>query len=141
MTRNGGSALLLGLRLLGLQDRVPVAARGGAQGGLRVDAGLLGGERERQQALTGVGGVLAGCGHGQARLAGPGAELGGERERGLAEGDFPAGSMGPKMESAARFVEESAGGRALVTDAASLVAAVNGEGGTWIIPDDAAVTA
>ena len=29
-------------------------------------------------------------------------------ERGLAEGEFPAGSMGPKMESAARFVEESA---------------------------------
>src|SRR5262245_16309283 len=31
-------------------------------------------------------------------------------ERGLRDGDFPAGSMGPKMESAARFVEESAGG-------------------------------
>ena len=29
-------------------------------------------------------------------------------ERGLRDGDFPAGSMGPKMESAARFVEESA---------------------------------
>jgi carbamate kinase len=61
--------------------------------------------------------------------------------RGLAEGDFPAGSMGPKMESAARFVEESAGGRALVTDAASLVAAVNGDGGTWVVPDSAAVAA
>jgi carbamate kinase len=62
-------------------------------------------------------------------------------ERGLAEGDFPAGSMGPKMESAARFVEESAGGRALVTDAESLVAAVNGDGGTWIVPDEAPVHA
>ena len=38
-------------------------------------------------------------------------------ERGLREGDFPAGSMGPKMESAARFVEESAHGRALITNA------------------------
>jgi carbamate kinase len=55
-------------------------------------------------------------------------------ERGLTEGDFPAGSMGPKMESAARFVEESSSGRALVTDAASLVAAVNGDGGTWVVP-------
>src|SRR4051812_45576439 len=36
--------------------------------------------------------------------------------RGLAEGDFPAGSMGPKIESARRFVSES-GGSALVTSA------------------------
>lgn len=54
--------------------------------------------------------------------------------RGLDEGDFPAGSMGPKMESAARFVEESTSGRALITDAESLVAALNGEGGTWVVP-------
>jgi carbamate kinase len=62
-------------------------------------------------------------------------------ERGLADGDFPAGSMGPKMESAARFVEESGTGRALITDAESLVAAVNGEGGTWVNPRLAAVSA
>src|SRR6201991_2472397 len=55
-------------------------------------------------------------------------------ERGLREGDFPAGSMGPKMESAARFVEESAEGRALITDAESLVDAINGSGGTWVVP-------
>jgi carbamate kinase len=54
--------------------------------------------------------------------------------RGLADGDFPAGSMGPKMESAGRFVEES-GGRALVTAADRLVAAVSGEDGTWIVAD------
>jgi carbamate kinase len=54
--------------------------------------------------------------------------------RGLAEGDFPAGSMGPKMESAGQFVEES-GGRALVTSAERLVAAVAGDDGTWIVPD------
>jgi carbamate kinase len=54
--------------------------------------------------------------------------------RGLDEGDFPAGSMGPKMESAGTFVAES-GGRALVTSADRLVAAVSGDGGTWIVPD------
>jgi len=42
--------------------------------------------------------------------------------------------MGPKMESAARFVEESASGRALITNAEGLVAAVGGEGGTWVVP-------
>jgi len=56
--------------------------------------------------------------------------------RGLEEGDFPAGSMGPKMESAGRFVAES-GGRALVTSADRLVAAVSGDDGTWIVPDTA----
>jgi carbamate kinase len=61
--------------------------------------------------------------------------------RGLLDGDFPPGSMGPKMESAARFVEESSGGRALITDAESLVAALNGEGGTWVVPPKLAVAA
>ena len=50
--------------------------------------------------------------------------------RGLEEGEFPAGSMGPKIESAARFVEEC-GGRALITSADRLVAAVAGDDGTW----------
>ena len=54
--------------------------------------------------------------------------------RGLADGDFPAGSMGPKMESAGQFVGES-GGRAVVTSADRLAAAVAGEDGTWIVPD------
>jgi carbamate kinase len=54
--------------------------------------------------------------------------------RGLEEGDFPAGSMGPKIESAGRFVAES-GGRALVTSADRLVDAVGGGEGTWIVPE------
>ena len=54
--------------------------------------------------------------------------------RGLAEGEFPAGSMGPKLESASAFVEES-GGRALITAADTLVAAVAGDGGTWVVSD------
>jgi carbamate kinase len=57
-----------------------------------------------------------------------------EAMRGLAEGDFPAGSMGPKIESATRFVTE-AGGRALITSADRLVAAVAGEDGSWILPE------
>jgi carbamate kinase len=57
-----------------------------------------------------------------------------EATRGLAGGEFPAGSMGPKIESAERFVSES-GGRALVTSADHLVAAVTGEDGTWIVPE------
>jgi carbamate kinase len=61
--------------------------------------------------------------------------------RGLQDGEFPAGSMGPKMESAARFVTEAAGGRALITSADRLVAAVEGDAGTWIVPDGEAVSA
>ena len=49
------------------------------------------------------------------------------RQRGLHDGEFPAGSMGPKVESAARFVEEC-GGRALITSADRLVAAIAGDG-------------
>ena len=54
--------------------------------------------------------------------------------RGLADGEFPAGSMGPKLESAIRFVRDT-GGRALVTSADRLVAALVGADGTWIVPD------
>src|SRR5262249_23084201 len=52
----------------------------------------------------------------------------------LASGEFPPGSMGPKIESAARFVE--GGGRAaIVTCAERLHDAVAGSSGTRIIPD------
>ena len=60
--------------------------------------------------------------------------------RGLHDGDFPVGSMGPKMESAARFVEEC-GGRALITSADRLVSAVAGTDGTWVVPDASVVAA
>ena len=55
--------------------------------------------------------------------------------RGLAGGEFPAGSMGPKIESAERFVDAAAG-RAVITAAGHLLAAVSGADGTWIVPDD-----
>jgi carbamate kinase len=49
----------------------------------------------------------------------------------LAEGHFPKGSMGPKVEAAARFVASSRG-QALITDAVHLKAALAGDAGTWI---------
>ena len=52
----------------------------------------------------------------------------------LEEGEFPPGSMGPKIEGAARFVE--GGGSAVITDAAHLATAARGHHGTWIVPDD-----
>jgi carbamate kinase len=58
-----------------------------------------------------------------------------DAERLLAGGEFPPGSMGPKVESAARFVR--GGGRcAIVTCASRLTAAINGAAGTRIVPDD-----
>jgi carbamate kinase len=51
----------------------------------------------------------------------------------LEAGEFPAGSMGPKIEGAARFAD--AGGTAVVTDATHLAAAVRGHHGTWVVPD------
>jgi carbamate kinase len=54
--------------------------------------------------------------------------------RSLAEGEFPAGSMGPKIEAAERFVQHS-GARAVVTSAEGLHDAVGGADGTWIVPD------
>ena len=64
-----------------------------------------------------------------------------EALRGLADGEFPAGSMGPKIESARRFVEAGRG-RAVITTAGRLAAAVGGEDGTWVVADrDAAVSA
>ncbi|HEY3187709.1 MAG TPA: carbamate kinase [Solirubrobacteraceae bacterium] len=54
--------------------------------------------------------------------------------RHLREGDFPAGSMGPKIESAVRFASGS--GRAVITDPAHLAHVLDGREGTWIVPDD-----
>jgi carbamate kinase len=57
-----------------------------------------------------------------------------DAERALAEGEFPPGSMGPKIESAGRFVE-SGGGRAVITAPGRLRAAVAGQDGTWVVRD------
>lgn len=49
----------------------------------------------------------------------------------LAEGQFPAGSMGPKIESAIQFLE-GGGERCVITDFSGVEDAVHGRGGTWI---------
>jgi carbamate kinase len=56
-----------------------------------------------------------------------------QARRHLADGEFPAGSMGPKIEAAAAFA--AAGGRAVITSPDRLVEALDGRDGTWIVPD------
>jgi carbamate kinase len=57
-----------------------------------------------------------------------------DAERLLAAGEFPPGSMGPKVESAARFIREG-GSAAVVTCGEQLLGAVDGSVGTRIVPD------
>ncbi|CAA7600949.1 carbamate kinase [Acididesulfobacillus acetoxydans] len=52
----------------------------------------------------------------------------------LAQGQFPSGSMGPKIEAAVHFVEHS-GNPVIITDFEHVQAALNGQDGTRIIPD------
>ncbi|HTY53351.1 MAG TPA: carbamate kinase [Methanomicrobiales archaeon] len=56
-----------------------------------------------------------------------------EVRRWLAEGQFPGGSMGPKMEACARFVEEG-GQVAIVTSLEKAVDAMEGRAGTRVLP-------
>jgi len=49
----------------------------------------------------------------------------------LRQGEFPPGSMGPKIESAIEFIE-ARGGEVLITSVGELEAALRGEGGTRI---------
>jgi carbamate kinase len=51
-----------------------------------------------------------------------------------AEGQFPAGSMGPKVEAAIRFLE-GGGRRAIITSLDTAVPALRGETGTHIVHD------
>jgi carbamate kinase len=56
----------------------------------------------------------------------------GEARHHLEEGQFPAGSMGPKVEAALSFVEDG-GSAAIVSDFAHAAAAVAGDHGTWVV--------
>jgi len=56
-----------------------------------------------------------------------------EAEKYLADGHFPAGSMGPKMESALDFLSQG-GKRVLITQPETLAAALEGRTGTHIFP-------
>jgi carbamate kinase len=54
----------------------------------------------------------------------------------LAEGEFPKGSMGPKVEAAISFLERG-GSEVLITTPAALERAIAGETGTRIVPAEA----
>jgi carbamate kinase len=56
-----------------------------------------------------------------------------EAQRYLADGQFPAGSMGPKIEAAIQFVTRG-GGQVLITDVEHLRDALAGREGTVILP-------
>ena len=56
-----------------------------------------------------------------------------EAEKHLADGQFPPGSMGPKIEAAIQFVRGS-GKDVLITDVEHVRDAIDGKGGTWITP-------
>jgi carbamate kinase len=51
----------------------------------------------------------------------------------MAEGHFKPGSMGPKIEAVLSFLEAHPSGKALITDPANIVRALDGKGGTWIV--------
>ena len=50
-----------------------------------------------------------------------------------ADGHFASGSMGPKVDAACRFVEQG-GSRSVITDLDHLTDAINGDGGTVVVP-------
>jgi carbamate kinase len=56
-----------------------------------------------------------------------------EARRHLEAGQFPEGSMGPKIQAALEFLAHG-GPRAIITDRANLVRAVEGRAGTQIVP-------
>ena len=56
-----------------------------------------------------------------------------EAEKHLREGQFPAGSMGPKIDAATQFVR-GGGGEVVITDIDHLREAVEGRAGTRIVP-------
>ena len=58
-----------------------------------------------------------------------------DARRYLAEGHFPAGSMGPKVEALVDYVT-STGGTGIVTDPENLLRGLRGETGTRVVADD-----
>jgi carbamate kinase len=59
-----------------------------------------------------------------------------EARRYLSEGEFPKGSMGPKVEAAITFLERG-GSEVLITSPANLEQAFAGASGTRIVADSA----
>jgi len=56
-----------------------------------------------------------------------------EAESYMAQGEFPAGSMGPKMKAAVDFVKTNPGKKVLITSEGKLIDAMNGKTGTLIV--------
>ncbi|MDP4127215.1 MAG: carbamate kinase [Bacillota bacterium] len=57
-----------------------------------------------------------------------------EAEKYMSEGHFPSGSMGPKISAALKFISDS-GKEVLITSAEKLEAALQGQSGTYIVPE------
>jgi carbamate kinase len=55
-------------------------------------------------------------------------------EKYLAEGQFPEGSMLPKIRAGLRFTRSGPGRKTLITSLEKLVEGLNGQTGTWIVP-------
>ena len=82
--------------------------------------------------LTGVGQVAIDFGKpGERKLETIGLS---DARRYLAEGQFPPGSMGPKIEAAIDFIERG-GRRAIIGHLDRALAALTGEAGTHVLPD------
>ncbi len=62
-----------------------------------------------------------------------------ELQEHLIAGQFPAGNMGPKIESVLRFLRDG-GKEAIITSAENLSRAVTGDAGTHILPDEQVLT-
>jgi carbamate kinase len=58
-----------------------------------------------------------------------------EAKKLYADGHFLSGSMGPKIEAIIAFLEANPHGKALVTKPETIIDALDGKTGTWIIPD------
>jgi len=58
-----------------------------------------------------------------------------EAKKLYAEGHFLSGSMGPKIEAIIAFLEANPSGKALVTKPETIMDALDGKTGTWILPD------
>ncbi len=59
-----------------------------------------------------------------------------QARRYLDDGQFPAGSMGPKIIAILEFLDNG-GGAGVITNPPNLGRALAGETGTWIVPDNA----
>ena len=55
-----------------------------------------------------------------------------ELQRKAARGQFPPGSMGPKIEAAIAFLEGNPGAECLITSPEAFGEALSGKKGTWI---------